>query len=167
VDLAVRLGPLTDSALIGRKLGDSRRILVAAPAYLERRGMPMRPRDLADHNAVLFTGLASVRTFQLYDAEGASETVTLAGDFQADQALAIRQALVAGRGLAVAHEWLVADLLATGDLVRILPERRLDPVPLHVLMAPGRTKIARVRLLLEFLAAEIQAVPGFSADPPD
>jgi DNA-binding transcriptional LysR family regulator len=165
VDLAVRLGPLNDSALIGRKLGDSRRILVAAPAYLDRRGTPMRPRDLADHNAILFAGLASGRTLQLSDAEGASETVTLAGDFQADQALAIRQALVAGRGLGVAHEWLVADLLATGELVRILPERRLDSLPLHVLMAPGRTRIARVRLLLDFLAAQIEGVPGFSPDP--
>lgn len=162
VDLVVRLGALGDSSLVARRLGQAQRLLVASPGYLASHGTPHSPQDLARHNGIRFLGLASSNALQFTDPAGKTGSVAFSGDFQVDQGLAIREALLAGRGLGPVHQWLVADLLAAGRLQVILPEYRLEPVPMHVLVVPGRSKLARVRLLIEFLAKEIPAVPGIT-----
>jgi len=160
VDLAIRLGPLPDSSLLARKLGDLRRVLVAAPEYLAQYGVPRQPSDLAQHNSIRFAGLAGSEILALTDSTGRKETVRIAGNFQVDHALAIREAYLAGRGLGPAHYWLVADLVEAKRLQIVLPEYRLTPVPLHLLMVPGRNRLTRVRLLVEFLSREMTKVPG-------
>ncbi|MDB5364728.1 MAG: transcriptional regulator, LysR family [Rhodospirillales bacterium] len=159
-DLVVRMGTLNDSGLVARRLGQARRVLVASPDYLARHGEPRRPRDLVKHNGIRFAGLAGGGELRLTNGAGKTETVPFGGDFQADLGLALREAFLAGRGLGPAHYWLVADLLEAGRLKIVLPEYRLEPVPFHVLAVPGRTKLARVRLLIDFLANEVAAVPG-------
>ncbi len=71
-----------------------------------------------------------------------------------------REPLVAGRGIAPAHQWLVDDLLAAGRLEAILPDYSVPPAPLSLLIVPKRAGIARVRLLVEFLAEQIGGIPG-------
>lgn len=82
------------------------------------------------------------------------------GRLRVDHGLAARQALAAGRGVAPAHEWLVDDLLAAGQLEVILPDYALPSVPLSMLIVPERAGIARVRLLADFLAERIGSIPG-------
>jgi DNA-binding transcriptional LysR family regulator len=86
--------------------------------------------------------------------------VPFAGRFRVDHGLAAREALVAGRGIAPAHHWLVDDLLAVGRLEVILPDYAPPPVPLSMLIVPERAGIARVRLLVDFLAERIGGIPG-------
>jgi DNA-binding transcriptional LysR family regulator len=162
VDLAIRLGTLPDSSLLARKLGDLRRVLVASPEYLARHGVPRRPSDLSEHNGIRFAGIAGSEMLALTDSTGRKEDVSIAGNFQADHALAIREAYLAGCGLGPAHYWLVADLIEAKRLQIVLPEYRLTPVPLHLLMVPGRNRLARVRLLVEFIAREMATVPGLT-----
>jgi DNA-binding transcriptional LysR family regulator len=160
VDIVVRLGALSDSTLIARRLGDAQRVLVASPGYLGRHGEPRRPKDLALHNGIRFAGLADSDTLHLVGPRERAETIAFGGNFQVDQALAVREALLAGRGLGPAHRWLVADLVEAGRLRIVLPDYRLDPVPLNILMVPGRNTLTRVRLLIEFLGKQIATVPG-------
>lgn len=160
VDVALRLGPLTDSSMKLRVLGQSRRLMVAAPDYLATHGRPAVPHDLAAHEGVRMTNVAGSDVLALQGPDGEQHTVTFGGRLRVDHGLAARAAFAAGRGLGPTHHWLVDDLLADGRLVQILPEYSLPPVPLSMLIVPERAGIARVRLLVEFLAAEMGSVPG-------
>jgi DNA-binding transcriptional LysR family regulator len=91
---------------------------------------------------------------------GERHVVPFGGGLRVDHGLAAREALVAGRGIGPAHIWLVGDLLAEGRLKAVLPDYSLSPVPLNLLIVPERASVARVRLLVEFLAERIAGIPG-------
>jgi DNA-binding transcriptional LysR family regulator len=160
VDIALRLGPLTDSSMKLRALGRSRRLMVAAPAYLAARGRPAVPHDLAGHEGIRMTNIAGSETLALEGPGGERHAVPFGGRFRVDHGLAAREALIAGRGIGPAHRWLVDDLLADGRLEAILPGHEPPPVPLSMLIVPERAGIARVRLLVDFLTDRIVSVPG-------
>ncbi|WP_340116082.1 LysR family transcriptional regulator [Pelagibius sp. 7325] len=160
VDVALRLGPLTDSSMKLRNLGHSRRLLVAAPDYLAAHGRPAAPQDLSGHEGIRMTNVAGSDTLVLQGPDGARHTVPFGGRFRVDHGLAAREALAAGRGIGSAHRWLVDDLLSAGRLEVILPDYVPLSVPLNMLIVPQRTGIARVRLLVDFLAERIRAIPG-------
>ena len=160
IDIALRLGPLTDSSMKLRALGQSRRLLVAAPDYLAARGRPAGPRDLSGHEGIRMSNIAGSDTLVLTGPEGERHLVPFGGRFRVDHGLAAREALAASRGIAPAHRWLIDDLLSTGRLEAVLPDYALPSVPLNMLIVPERAGIARVRLLVDFLAAEIAGIPG-------
>jgi DNA-binding transcriptional LysR family regulator len=160
VDIALRLGPLTDSSMKLRALGHSRRLLVAAPDYLAARGTPAIPQDLSGHEGIRMSNIAGSDILALQGPRGERHAVPFAGHLRIDHGLAAREALVAGRGIAPAHHWLVDDLLSAGRLKPILPDYLPPPVPLSMLIVPERAGIARVRLLVDFLAAQIGGIPG-------
>jgi DNA-binding transcriptional LysR family regulator len=160
VDIALRLGPLTDSSMKLRALGKSRRLLVAAPDYLAARGRPATPADLSAHEGIRMSNIAGSDMLPLQGPGGEHYMVPFVGRFRVDHGLAAREALAAGRGIAPAHQWLVGDLLADGRLEAILPDYALPPVPLSMLIVPERAGIARVRLLVEFLVERIGGIPG-------
>jgi DNA-binding transcriptional LysR family regulator len=160
VDIALRLGPLTDSSMKRRSLGRSHRLMVAAPSYLKARGRPNTAQQLHGHEGIRMSNIAGSDTLALQGPGGKRHTVPFGGRFRVDHGLAAREALAAGRGIGAAHHWLVDDLLAEGRLVPILPDYAPSPVPLNMLIVPERAGIARVRLLVEFLAEAIAQVPG-------
>lgn len=164
VDIALRLGPLTDSSMKLRALGRSRRLLVAAPSYLAARGRPAAPQELSGHEGVRMSNVAGSDTLLLQGPDGERHAVPFGGRLRVDHGLAAREALVAGRGIAPTHRWLVDDLLSDGRLEAILPEYEPPSVPLSLLIVPERAGIARVRLLVDFLAERIGAIPGI--EPP-
>jgi DNA-binding transcriptional LysR family regulator len=167
VDIALRLGPLTDSSMKLRVLGQSRRLLVAAPDYLAVRGRPAVPRDLSAHEGIRMSNVAGSDTLALQGPGGERHAVPFGGRLRVDHGLAAREAMVAGRGIAPAHRWLVDDLLAAGRLEAILPDYSLPPVPLSMLIVPERAGIARVRLLVDVLAAQIRGIPGIETPRPE
>ncbi|MDR6871029.1 DNA-binding transcriptional LysR family regulator [Bosea sp. BE125] len=166
VDIALRLGPLSDSSMKLRVLGQCRRLLVAAPDYLAARGRPTTPQDLSGHEGIRMSNVAGSDTLSLQGPDGARHVVPLSGRFRVDHGLAAREALAAGRGIGPTHQWLVGDLLATGRLEVILPDYALPFVPLSLLIVPERAGIARVRLLVDFLAHEIGGIPGIETPRP-
>ncbi|MEP9368520.1 LysR family transcriptional regulator [Xanthobacter sp. VNH20] len=165
IDIAVRLAPLTDSTLKLRALGQSQRILVASPAYLAARGKPASPQDLPAHESIRMSNVIGSETLVLQGTDGVDHAMPFVGRFRVDHGLAVRAALIAGRGIAAAHRWLIDDLLAQGRVDVILPDYRLPSVPLNMLIVPERAGIARVRLLMDFLAARIAALPGIETSP--
>jgi len=160
VDVAVRLGPLTDSSMKLRALGQSRRMLVAAPDYLVAHGRPRDPGDLASHQGIRMSNIAGSDMLVLQAPNGKRHEIPFGGRLLVDHGLAAREAVAAGRGIVPAHLWIVHDLLATGRLEAVLPDFSLPSVPLNLLIVPERSGIARVRLLVDFLAERIGDVPG-------
>jgi DNA-binding transcriptional LysR family regulator len=167
VDIALRLGPLTDSSMKLRALGQSHRLLVAAPDYLAARGKPVVPRDLSAHEGIRMSNIAGSDTLALRGPGGEHYAVPFGGGLRVDHGLAAREALVAGRGIAPAHQWLVDDLLRAGRLEAILPDYSLPAVRLNMLIVPERAGIARVRLLVDFLAEQVSGIPGIEKQPPE
>jgi DNA-binding transcriptional LysR family regulator len=165
VDIALRLGPLTDSSMKLKRLGESRRFMVAAPSYLASRGRLRAPGDLAGHEGIRLSNIAGSDTLTLIGRKGDRHAVPFGGRFLVDHGLAVREALAAGRGIAPCHHWLVDDLIAAGRLEAILPDYAPPPVPLSMLIVPERSGIARVRLLVDFLGREIAAIPGIEKSP--
>ncbi|AJD40112.1 LysR family transcriptional regulator [Rhizobium sp. SEMIA 4085] len=160
VDIALRLGPLTDSSMKLRALGQSRRLLVASPDYLAARGKPVVPQDLLGHEGIRMSNVAGSDMLALRGPGGEDHAVPFEGRFRVDHGLAARQAMVAGRGIAPTHQWLVDDLVTAAKLEVILPDYSLRPVPLSMLIVPERAGVARVRLLVDFLVEQIGGIAG-------
>jgi DNA-binding transcriptional LysR family regulator len=160
VDIALRLAPLADSAMKLRPLGHSHRLLVAAPSYLARRGTPTTPETLAGHEAIRMPNVAGSEMLMLQAPDGAQHQVPFVGRFRANHGLAVREAVLAGRGIAAAHHWLVDDLVKSGRLTPLLADYTLPSVPLNMLIVPERAGIARVRLLIDDLVTQIGRLPG-------
>ncbi|MBB4274756.1 LysR family transcriptional regulator [Rhizobium mongolense] len=166
VDIALRLGPLTDSSMKLRALGQSRRLLVASPDYLAARGRPVAPQDLLGHEGIRMSNVAGSDMLALRGPRGENHAVPFEGRFRVDHGLAAREAIVAGRGIAPTHQWLVDDLLTAGKLEVILADYSLPPVPLSMLIVPERAGVARVRLLVDFLVEQIGGIPGIEKPQP-
>ena len=164
VDMAIRLGPLSDSSMKLRRLGLSRRILVAAPSYLAARGRPLAPQDLAQHEGVRMSNIVGSEWLTLRRADGQVERIPFGGRLRVDHGLAARHAFLAGRGFGPSHLWLVDDALADGRLEPILAEWLPEPIPLSLLIVPQRAAITRIRLLADMLTREIQRLPGIMDD---
>ena len=162
VDIALRLGPLTDSSMKLHHLGESTRLLVAAPAYLDAHGRPDRPADLTAHNVIRMSNVAGSETLTLAGSDRKTHFVSVKGDVRVDHGLAAREAFRAGRGIGPAHLWLVDDLLANGELEALLPDYALATTPLNMLIVPERAKVARVRLLIDYLVLEAARLPGIN-----
>ncbi len=160
IDIAIRLGPLTDSSMKVRALGQSQRLMVAAPSYLATRGKPSHPQDLRDHEGIRMSNIAGSDTLVLLTSKGERHEVPFGGGLRVDHGLAAREALAAGRGVAPAHRWLVEDLLDDGRLEVIVPGFSPPAVPLSMLIVPERAPIVRVRLLIDYLSEHIAALPG-------
>lgn len=162
IDIAIRLGPLADSTLKLRPLGRSQRLFVAAPHYLARHGIPASPDDLARHQGIRMTNVAGSAVLAFEGPSGETYSVPFNGRLRVDHGLAVREALLAARGIAPTHRWLVDDLLATGQLAPFLTDYTLPSVQLSMLIVPERAAVARVRLLIDVLAAEIAKLPGIT-----
>jgi len=144
-DAAVRVGVLSDSRLIARRLGELRRVLGASPDYVRRHGMPATPADLVHHNCLHLTLLASYPGWHLSNGDH-RETVIARGTLTSDDSGALVEAAKAGIGILGAGEWLMARAFAAGTLVPVLPDWTLDTdggvylVRPSVEFAPARTE---------------------------
>ncbi len=136
-DAAIRIGHLTDSSFVARKLANHQRILAASPDYITRYGMPSVPLDLVSHNCIGNPSLNSYPIWRLSNGT-ALETVRTEGTFRTNDSIAMLEAARAGIGILGAGEWLLARDIASGHLVRILPEWSFDGDGGVYLVRPSR-----------------------------
>lgn len=153
IDLALRIGWLRDSTLRARRLGDFEQHLVAAPAYLARRGAPRRPEDLAGHDWVALTLLRSPLTWTFVSPGGQRRTVRMASRLRSDASLSLRALVEAGAGISVMDQFNAEAGVRAGTLVRLLPQWQLPGGGIHAVWAPGRHTPAKVRAFVDFYAA--------------
>lgn len=156
VDLAVRIGPLTTSSLIAKKIGAVHRILVASPAYLAECGRPLTPASLTQHRVIAFTGLMPNRDWR-YRAGARTGTVALTPRFEINDATAAIEAAIQGHGIAIALSYMVAEHLRAGRLVPVLQEFTLPPQPVHLVYQQARLMAPKNRAFLDFAAPRLKA----------
>jgi DNA-binding transcriptional LysR family regulator len=161
IDVAVRFGPPDASFLIARKLLETRVITVAAPAYLERHGVPRSPHDIVHHEALLFrdpqTGLPFPWGFQR-----GSEVIdaNVSGRLVMDDPSVAVSACVAGQGVFQSLALGLAPFLARGDLMQILPDWSDEPYPLYAYHPSRHLPPAKVRAFLDFIQDIAKEEPG-------
>jgi DNA-binding transcriptional LysR family regulator len=150
-DLAIRFGDLADSSLIARQLAPNRRVICAAPAYLDRSGRPSSIEDLVNYDVVSF-GDPPNSHWTVDDGRSVNVRSRLGSN---NGELAHRWALQ-GRGLILKSIWDVEDDVASGKLEIVLPDQRLPAAPIHAVFPHNRLAAAKVRLCVDFLAARLK-----------
>lgn len=150
-DVSVRISALTDSSLIARQLAPVQRYVVGAPSWLEKRGWPKRPADLASHDFLLYTLLARSNHLEMKNVKGEREEVELRARMYCNNADAMLETLAAGLGLALVPDFICSTHLKDGKLVRVLPGWRVKPLTLHVIYPHSRHVTAKVRAFVDFM----------------
>ena len=158
IDLALRIGALPDTGMVARKVGQVRRILVASPAYLARRGTPATPLALHEHDVIFNAGAGAPNEWRFLD-DGRELTVKLNPRLGVNEIDAILMAVMAGRGIGRPLSYQVAEQLADGSLVRILDQYEPAPIPVHLLINSTRNMPRRLRACFDYLAARLPALP--------
>ena len=159
LDLALRIGSLPDSTLRARRLGTLRRILVASPAYLARRGVPTGPEGLPDHDLIVFASQSAPPEWRFRRPDGATSTLRPAARFVVNEAEAAVAAAVQGRGILQSLSYQAAEELAAGRLVRLLREAEPPAMPVQLVFPAGRFMPARLRAFLDEAAPRLAALP--------
>ncbi len=150
-DLALRVGDLEDSSLIGRRLATSRRVLAAAPAYLAGRRVPQRPSDLAEHDCLIYTYRAQRHDWHLVDEKGKECVISVTGKIETNNPMMLREAALSGLGVLLLPLWIIGPDLKAGRLQRILPSHHWPDNAIHAVYPPGRHLSAKVRSFVDFL----------------
>jgi DNA-binding transcriptional LysR family regulator len=159
-DLAVRIGNLPDSSLIARKIAPVRAAVLASPAYLAARGRPLHPRDLNAHDQLVYSNVGRGNQWR-FRVEGRWEYVSGHARLRADNGELLREAACEGLGIVILPSFIAAPAIADGRLEVLLRDFPLDENSLHVVMPPGRATTARVRALVDFLAARFGPEPSW------
>jgi DNA-binding transcriptional LysR family regulator len=150
VDVAIRFTEqIDDPDLIVRRLAPNRRIICAAPGYLARHGTPQTPEQLARHNCLRLSTVASWNDWHLPGADG--QPLPLSGNFDANSADAIYHAALAGLGIARLSTYLVGDDLRSGRLVRLLPRYAQEDSSIVAIYRDRRNLAPKIRAFLDYL----------------
>ncbi|AUX79898.1 LysR family transcriptional regulator [Sinorhizobium fredii] len=158
IDLEVRLGPVTDSSLVCRRIGWTTAFLVAAPTYLEGQTGPQSPGDLTAHECICYRRAGDGRTWSF--SNGADEiAVRIAPRLIANNAVAVHRATLAGSGLAVLSHILACPDIEAGRLVNVMPEFPPTRLPINVVYPSRRNMPLRVRTVLDFLIEAVRQDP--------
>lgn len=154
IDISLRMGDLPDSALTVRKIGQSPRIVVAAPAYIAAQGTPTGPAELAGHQSVVYAKGFGRDTW-IFRKDAAEVLVTMKGRLRVSAAEGVRSAVLSGIGLAVASEWMFAPELADGRVQMLLSDWSLAPLDLWAAFPAGRGVSAKARAFVAFVEEKL------------
>lgn len=156
IDVGVRIGSLPDSNLIAKRIGSVRRVLVASPDYLARRGTPAAPADLKSHAIIAFTGLMSGREWR-FEKDSGSKGVALIPAFEINDAFAAIEAAERGHGVTMALSYMVQDRVRKKKLVAVLDDSAPPPWPVHLVYPQARIVAPKVRAFIDFAAPRLSA----------
>lgn len=148
-DVAVRIGPLSDSRLVARRVGQVHRVLCASPDYLARRGRPRTPKDLRKHDIISTGPPRPSGLIWRFRASGRDHAVRVTPRLMVTEPLAMLVALRSGLGIGRALSYQVADDLSSGSLVRVLPEFAQPTRPVQLVVPTTRHMPPGVRAFLD------------------
>jgi len=150
IDLAIRSGEVTDNSLISRKIGVTRRVVVAAPSYLRGKTLPKHPGDLAAYDCLTFTGISAGVRWHFGGPEG-PVGVEVTGRVRTRNSEGIREALLSGLGIGYLPIWHLTDEIETGRLVVLLDGYEPRPEPIQAVYPSRRFVPQRTRVMIDFL----------------
>jgi DNA-binding transcriptional LysR family regulator len=156
-DLALRIGRLTDSSLVARRIAEFERVFCAAPAYLDRCGRPRVPADLRRHACLRYSNLAGREEWTLHHRQGVghAETPDVSGPVCANNGDLLRHAAIAGMGICSLPRFIVADDLDAGALECVLGDWCAPPLLLSAVWPSRRFVPAKVRVFVDYLAEHL------------
>lgn len=155
IDVAVRVAAsLEDSTLTARKLGAGERLMCASPAYLRSQGTPRHPRELAEHRCLRYSLHVSPATWELDGPEG-RVAVDVRGPLQVNNSIALRTAALAGVGILLAPDFVVAEDLDAKRLRRVLPAWKPSGYRVFAVSPPTRFAAPKTRAFVELLARSL------------
>lgn len=155
IDLAIRGGVIQEASLVARRIGSSARYVVASVDYLERNGVPAHPSDLARHSCIAFLQGAAPNEWRFNGPDGAV-SVEIGGRFRTDSSEALREAVMAGVGLALAASWVFGADLTNGRAKAVLQRYQAEQVPIHAVYPSRRNLAPRTRAVIDFLLDEFR-----------
>ena len=157
-DAAIRIGHLTDSTLIARRIAPVHFVLCSSPNYLANRGTPQRPSDLQHHNCVVYSLREGHGEWRFTGPDG-EEAVLISGRLKANNGNFLRVAVIKGEGIGLAPTFLVGEDLTAGRLVPLMPDYTPVESDLTVVYPHRRQLSAKVRSFVDFLAARFAGEP--------
>jgi DNA-binding transcriptional LysR family regulator len=160
VDVTVRIGVLSDSSLIARKIAPARRVLVASPGYLERHGVPREPADLVHHRALNFGHASGPQRWQLQQGADVA-AIPIQAALCSNNGDVLRAAAVNGNGITLLPTFLVGPDIAAGRLSIVLPSFPPVGLGIYALYAPNRFLAAKTRVFVDFLSARFGDKPDW------
>ncbi|RWA68791.1 MAG: LysR family transcriptional regulator [Mesorhizobium sp.] len=156
-DVAIRLGLLDNSSLMARKVGQTPRLLVTAPDYIARHGLPASPADLAHHQVIFGPSDSSGATLQGQIGPGAGFVLPESPRIRVSSSAGVTACVVAGLGVAFGSGWMFDTELNDGRLLRLLPEFPLPSIPIHALFPAGRQPSKRARGFADWLSKSLNS----------
>jgi DNA-binding transcriptional LysR family regulator len=151
-DAAVRIGALTPSQLIARRLADSRQVLAASPDYLRQHGTPRRPEDLSQHLCLTDIHGSQSSAWSFVDSStGARRSVHVPSVLKVNHGMALGNAAVRGAGIVLQPEYVLDDDLRAGHLIRVLPRCGPPAVPIHIVFPLQRPAASKLRAWVDFV----------------
>jgi len=162
-DLAIRIGTPGADNLVARKLGETRLVPCAAPAYLEKHGAPRVPEDLARHNCLTYEYVSPRNLWRFRDRAGADRTVRVAGNLHSNNGDLLAEAAARGAGIVFEPAFVVGAEVRAGRLVPLLQDFEPPPVPIYAVYPSRKHLSAKVRQFVEFLVARFGQGQDWSA----
>jgi DNA-binding transcriptional LysR family regulator len=151
VDLAIRIGRMTESGWVARKIGEAEEVIVASPSYLERHGVPQDPSELASHYWVAFTRRTQPYQLLLQGPTGTKQKVRLYGRAHSNSAPSMREMVKAGMGIGQILKLMVKQELQSGQLVQILAEYRSEAAVIYAVYPQRAFLPLKVRAVIDYL----------------
>jgi DNA-binding transcriptional LysR family regulator len=164
IDGAVRIGELSDSSLIARRLFKSRIVVCASPGYLEKNGMPETPSDLQDHRCLVYSNLRDPGHWSWRDSGGSEQRVRVQIAMQANNGNLLTIAASDGLGVVMQPSFIAHKAIKTGKLVPILTDYAWPETTAYAVYPPARHLSHRVRAFIDFLADYFSATPYWDQD---
>lgn len=154
IDIALRLGALSDSGLTARKVADTERVLVANPDYVRQRGAPKRPLDLLTHDTIVYSQAVGGQEWRF--RQGTTEvSVKVQSRLTLTAAEGVREGVLAGLGLAISSRWMMAPELASGAVVPVMTDWLLPKIDLWAVFPTGRLPSAKARAFVSWMETEL------------
>ncbi|WP_300670984.1 LysR family transcriptional regulator [Desulfoluna sp.] len=150
IDVSIRVGPLPDSTLICRKLAEVPMVLVASPGYLKGRPFPNEPRDLLDHDFLLFSRKLQAEPLAFIGPDGL-QTVKVTGKFIINSVSILHRLTEEGLGISIGSRLVLRDRLDSGELVQLLPGYQMTPYPLYATYASTAFVPAKIRCFVDLM----------------
>jgi DNA-binding transcriptional LysR family regulator len=160
-DLAIRIGEVRSQALIARRIGTTTLICTAAPGYLERHPAPRVPADLAQHACLTYAYAPERNVWRFRDPQGTEHAVDVSGPVHANHGETLTMLAVAGAGVHLEPDFIVAPFVRAGALIPLLPGYETPSVPIHAVYPSRRHLSAKVRSFIDFIAARFAAEPAW------
>ncbi|MGH8809286.1 MAG: LysR family transcriptional regulator, partial [Noviherbaspirillum sp.] len=150
IDVAIRIAALSDSNLIGVKLADNKRVVVASPAYLKRHGTPASLDDLTKHNCLAISSEGSQRGWT-FRQNGKNVTLKVTGNMVCNDGAVLHEWALSAKGLAWRSMWEVGTAIEAGELVTVLDEFAAPGNDIYAVFAQRRHLPLRIRAFVDFL----------------